>query len=404
MKLLQIDSCLVTGSTGRITESIAQLAFSKGWECFIVHGARFVKRPSCMTDIQSVSVVGEYMHYIEGLFQDNHGLSSRHATKKVVEKIKEIKPDLIQLHCVHGYYLNYKFLFEYLNSTNTPVVWTFHDCWAFTGHCAHFVTVGCEKWKTECHECPLKGGYPKTFVDCSRRNYNLKKKLFSSNQNLHIVPVSEWMGELTKHSFLRDKDIHIIKNGVDLMVFKPQNKENTGQIRVLGVSGVWTLSKGLKDFYQLREVLDRERYEIVLVGLSSEQVKSLPDGIIGMEHTESVKELVKLYSSADVFFNPTYADTFPTVNIEALACGTPVITYRTGGSPEAITHETGWVVEQGDVDSVIGIVKSLELKDYRQRQEQRNACRKRAEEEFDKNKCFEKYLNLYEQLLRKIDY
>lgn len=401
MRLLQIDSCLVTGSTGRITESIARLAQSKGWDCYIVHGARFVKRPSCMTDIQTVSVVGEYAHYVEGLLFDNHGLASRRETRKVVEKIKEINPDLIQLHCVHGYYLNYKILFEYLNATNIPVIWTFHDCWAFTGHCAHFVTVGCEKWKTECYDCPLTKGYPKAFVDRSRRNYVLKKKIFCANQNLHIVPVSDWVGDLTKQSFLKEKDMHVIRNGVDLSVFKPTGQKEKGRFRVLGVSGVWTKSKGIVDFFRLRELLDRERYEIVLVGLSCEQMKNLPDGIRGIEHTESVQELVALYSSSDVLVNPTYADTFPTVNIEALACGTPVITYRTGGSPEAVSPETGWVVEQGDIARVAEIVESLENKGESEVMSQRAACRDRAVKEFDRDKCFDKYLKLYNSLLTK---
>lgn len=398
-KLLQIDSCLVTGSTGRITESVAQLAQSRGWECYIVHGGRYVKRPSCMKDIQSVSPSGEYLHYAESLLFDNHGLASRRATRKVVEQIKQIKPDVVQLHCVHGYYLNYKILFEYLNSTNIPVVWTFHDCWAFTGHCAHFVTAGCEKWKTGCYDCPLKGDYPKSFVDCSKRNYYLKKQLFSANQNLHIVPVSDWMAGFVRESFLKDKDIQVIKNGVDLNIFKP-GTPNDGKKRILGVSGVWNKDKGLYDFHRLRELLNPNDYEIVLVGLSKEQVKELPKGITGIEHTESVQELAELYSSATAFVNPTYADTFPTVNLEALACGIPVITYRTGGSPEAVTPETGWIVEQGNVDAVIKIIKNLTSKEKEYINVQRQACRIRAELEFDKNKCFEKYLKLYNSLIK----
>lgn len=398
-KLLQIDSCLVTGSTGRITESVAQLAQSRGWECYIVHGGRYVKRPSCMKDIQSVSPAGEYLHYAESLLFDNHGLASRRATRKVVEQIKQIKPDVVQLHCVHGYYLNYKLLFEYLNSTNIPVVWTFHDCWAFTGHCAHFVTAGCEKWKTGCYDCPLKGDYPKSFVDCSKRNYDLKEQLFGANKNMLIVPVSEWMADFIKQSFLKDKKIQVIKNGVDLNAFKPDTLK-TGKKRILGVSGVWNKDKGLYDFHRLRELLDPNDYEIVLVGLSKEQVKELPNGITGIEHTESVQELAELYASATVFVNPTYADTFPTVNLEALACGTPVITYKTGGSPEAVTSETGWVVEQGNVEGIAATIKSLGLKKDEEVKAQRQACRERAEKEFDKNKCFEKYLHLYESLLK----
>lgn len=397
-KLLQIDSCLVTGSTGRITESVARIAQEQGWECYIIHGGRYVKRPSSMNDIQTVSKYGEYLHYAESLILDNHGLASRRATRKVVEEIKKIKPDVIQLHCVHGYYLNYKILFEYLNSTNIPVVWTFHDCWAFTGHCAHFVTAGCEKWKTGCFDCPLKGDYPKSFIDSSKRNYGLKKQLFGANTNMTIVPVSDWMAGFVKQSFLKDKRINVIKNGVDLNVFKP-GAPVTGKKRILGVSGVWNKDKGLYDFHRLRELLAPDEYEIVLVGLSKEQVKELPNGIIGIEHTESVQELADLYTSSTVFVNPTYADTFPTVNLEALACGTPVITYRTGGSPEAVTPETGWVVEQGDVEEIASIIKSIGLKKDGEVVAQRHRCRERAEQEFDKNKCFEKYLQIYESLL-----
>lgn len=400
-RLLQIDSCLVTGSTGRITESVAQLAKSHGWDCYIVHGGRYVKRPSCMTDIQSVSPTGEYLHYAESLLFDNHGLASRRATKRVIEQIKEIRPDVVQLHCVHGYYLNYKILFEYLNSTNIPVVWTFHDCWAFTGHCAHFVTAGCEKWKVGCFDCPLKGDYPKSFVDCSKRNYELKKRLFTANKNLHIVPVSDWMADFVRDSFLKDKDITVIKNGVDLNVFRTSAIHNDGIIRILGVSGVWNKDKGLYDFYELRKKLNSDKYEIILVGLSKEQMKELPEGLRGIEHTESVQELAELYASSTVFVNPTYADTFPTVNLEALACGTPVITYKTGGCPEAVSSETGWVVDQGDVDGIVAIINGFDKKDKSEIKAQREACRRRAEQEFDKTECFEKYVELYEELTSK---
>ena len=400
-KLLQIDSCLVTGSTGRITESVAQIAQKKGWECYIVHGGRYVKRPSCMKDIQSVSPTGEYLHYAESLLFDNHGLASRRATRRVIEQIKQIKPDVVQLHCVHGYYLNYKILFEYLNSTNIPVVWTLHDCWAFTGHCAHFVTAGCEKWKTGCYDCPLKGDYPKSFVECSKRNYELKKRLFTANKNLHIVPVSDWMADFVRDSFLKDKDITVIKNGVDLNVFRPSAIHNDGIIRILGVSGVWNKDKGLYDFYELRKKLNTDKYEIILVGLSKEQMKELPEGIKGIEHTESVQELAELYASSSVFVNPTYADTFPTVNLEALACGTPVITYKTGGCPEAVSSETGWVVDQGDVDGIVAIINGFDKKDKSEIKAQREACRRRAEQEFDKTECFEEYVELYEELTSK---
>lgn len=395
-KLLQIDSCLNMLSTGRITESIGKLAIGKGWDCYIVHGARYARPGSCMHSIQAESKMGEYAHFAESLLLDNHGLASRRSTKKVIEQIKQIQPDLIQLHCVHGYYMNYKLLFEYLNTTNIPVVWTFHDCWAFTGHCAHFVTAGCEKWKKGCFDCPLKGDYPKSFIDWSRRNYELKKSLFARNDNLHIVSVSEWLADLTRESFFKNKDIHVIHNGVDLNVFYPKEVEKSNRFRVLGVSGVWNKDKGLYDFYRLRELLDKDQFEIVLIGLTKEQLKDLPDGIIGIERTNSVSELADYYSSAGVFVNPTYADSFPTVNMEALACGTPVITYRTGGSPEIIDINTGVVVEQGDLDGLVEAAKFIREKG---KDQYKDACRHRAQKLFDKDKCFKEYLELYERLI-----
>lgn len=383
-------------STGRITESIGKLAIGKGWDCYIVHGARYARPGSCMHSIQAVSKMGEYAHYAESLLFDNHGLASRRSTKKVIEQIKQIQPDLIQLHCVHGYYMNFKLLFEYLNTTSIPVVWTFHDCWAFTGHCAHFVTAGCEKWKTGCFDCPLKGDYPKSFIDRSRRNYELKHSLFAKNDNLHIVSVSEWLADLTRESFLKDKDIHVIHNGVDLKVFYPREVEKSTRVRVLGVSGVWNKDKGLYDFFKLRDLLDKNQFEIVLIGLTKEQLKDLPDGIIGIERTNSVSELAEYYSSADVFVNPTYADSFPTVNMEALACGTPVITYKTGGSPEIIDDNSGVVVKQGDLDGLVEAIKSISEKG---KVHYKDACRHRAQKLFDKDMCFKDYLNLYERLI-----
>lgn len=395
-KLLQINITANWGSTGKIAEAIGDAAIARGWESYIAYG-----RWSNSSQSHLLKIGGQwdmYLHFAEQRFRDNEGLCSRSATRQLVRQIEEVEPDVIQLHNIHDHYLNYQILFEYLNQTDIQVVWTFHDCWAFTGHCFHFVTANCEKWKTGCFDCPMKNILPKTVLDRSRKNYEQKQQLFTDCKHLTIVPCSDWMAGFVRQSFFKDKKIKVIKNGVDLNVFKPAPSVENGKIRILGVSSVWNKDKGLFDFYRLREELDRESYEIVLVGLSAGQVKPLPDGIVGIERMQSVSELVSLYSSARVLVNPTYADTFPTVNLEALACGTPVITYRTGGSPEAVTPETGWVVEQGDVKGIAAIVKSLELKDKSAVDSQRLACRVRAEQEFGKDKCFEKYVELYERL------
>ena len=398
--LLQIDSCLGILSTGKITESIAKLAMESGWECHIMHGARCVGN-TIQKHYQVSSLLGEYLHFAESLLFDRHGLASRMATKKVIQKIKEINPDIIQLHCVHGYYINYKYLFEYLNTTEIPVVWTFHDCWAFTGHCAHFVTADCNKWKEEgCHDCPLLKDYPKALTDRSKKNFSLKKELFSSNKNLHIVAVSQWLASYAKDSFLGNKDIRVINNGIDTNIFNPCSKKTSEKFIILGVASAWNKDKGLIDFYKLRELLPIEDFDITLVGLSKEQVAQLPIGITGITRTNSVQELAKLYSEADVFVNPTYADSFPTVNMEALACGTPVITYKTGGSPEAIDENTGAVVNQGDYKALLDVIRDFAAAGFKEKHA--SDCRQRAEHMFDKDECFKEYINLYKKLLNDV--
>jgi len=393
--LLQIDSCLGIGSTGRISESIGSLAKARGWNCYIAHGARYVGKTQ-LNSIQVGTKLGEYSHIVQSLLFDNHGLASTFETKRLIRKIEEIKPDVVQLHCIHGYYVNYRLLFEYLNQTTFPIVWTFHDCWAFTGHCAHFVTANCYRWKEEgCHDCPLKGDYPKSIIDRSERNFILKKSLFSSNKNLHIVAVSDWLASFTRNSFMKDKDIRVINNGVNISKFRPC-AEKRSKFTILGVATAWGKGKGLYDFYKMRELIPLEEYDIVLVGLTKEQVSDLPVGITGITRTESVEELAKLYSEAGVFVNPTYADSFPTVNIESLACGTPIVTYRTGGSPEIIDEKTGYVVDQGDLESLITTIKKIKSQPL-----SANDCRLRAEKHYNKDDRFMDYIRLYEQLIRK---
>lgn len=403
-KLLQIDSCLNMLSTGRITESIGKRAIERGWRPYIVHGARYTRAGSCMTSICAESIFGEYAHYVEGLFLDNHGLSSRLSTEKVIDKIKEIKPDIVQLHCIHGYYLNYRILFEYLNSTRIPVVWTFHDCWSFTGHCSHFVMAGCEKWKTGCFKCPLKGEYPKSFVDHSRRNYELKNELFTANKNLHIVTVSKWLENLVRQSFFSDKDITTIYNGVDTEVFhkveseelrKRWNLKNKNVLVAAATS--WNKYKGLDDYIQISKKLPNNT-SLLLIGLTKEQIKSMPAGIIGIEKTNSAEELAGYYSMADVVLNLSYAETFGLTTVEGMACGTPGIVYNTTASPELITPETGIVVEAGSINQVLTAVNILleKGKDY-----YTSACLNRAKNVFDKEERFEDYMSLYERLLNE---
>lgn len=398
--LLQINAALNRGSTGRIAEQIGLLAIEQGWNVYIAHGARYTNRSSLNT-IQVVTKTEEKLHAIKSLLFDSHGLGSKDATKKLVEKIKEIKPDIIHLHNIHGYYLNYKILFEYLATIDTPIVWTLHDCWTMTGHCAYFDAAGCEKWKTGCHKCPLKGEYPKSMLlDRSARNYNLKKKLFTSLKNATIVPVSQWLGEITKRSLLGTHSIQVINNGIDINTFKPA-EYTTPNIKknkiILGVASIWEERKGLKDFIKLRNILP-ENYIIILVGLSKKQIECLPKGIVGVSRTNSSEELARYYSTAHVYVNPTYEDNFPTTNLEALGCGTPVITYRTGGSPEAVTPETGIVVDKGNIAELVNAIETICSKG---KEPYTTACRERAVSLYNKDDRFNEYLELYDSLLKQ---
>lgn len=391
--LLQINVSANWGSTGKIAESIGLASIRHEWKSYIAYGRYCNPSQSHLIKIGTKS--DTYLHYVHQRIFDDEGLCSKNATRQLIKTIKDLGPDIVQLHNIHDHYLNYRLLFEYLNRTDIKVVWTFHDCWAFTGHCFHFVTKKCKRWKTQCYGCPLQHEYPKTLLDHSDENFSLKKNLFTKNKNLTIVACSEWMAHFVRESFLQDKPLYVIHNGVDLDIFKAKPNEKVQKIfKVLAVSNVWNKDKGIDDILTLRNLLP-EDYTMTIVGLNEKQLKKLPLGIKGIQRTQNVQELVKLYSEADVLINPTYADTFPTVNLEALACGTPVITYRTGGSPEAIDERTGVVVEQGDVN---GLVEAI----YRMKEDPLYSadCRKRAEECFDKDKCFEKYVELYEKLLK----
>jgi len=394
-KLLQINITANWGSTGKIAENIGLAAMNHGWESYIAYGRW--SNPSQSNLIKVGCKWNKYLHYAEQRIRDNEGLCSRSATRRLILQIIKIQPDVVQLHNIHDHYLNYKILFEYLNQLNIPVVWTFHDCWAFTGHCFHFVTKNCMRWKTGCYNCPLKNEYPKTYLDRSSENYDLKKKIFSECKNLTIVSVSEWMENFVKQSFLKDKQIVVIHNGVDLNNFKLTShaKKKEAKFHIIAVSSVWNKDKGLNDIFKLREMMSNE-YEFTIVGLSTEQLKHLPAGIRGIQRTQNIQELVALYNEADVLINPTYADTFPTVNLEALACGIPIITYRTGGSPEAIDFRTGIVVDQGDLLKMKNALIWMRANPFNAKD-----CRKRAEQYFGRNECFEKYIKLYEELIRK---
>lgn len=400
--LLQINTTLNYGSTGRIAENIGLIAKKEGWRSVIAHGPRMTN-PSQLETIRTNSLFDEKIHgAIYSLLLDKHGLGSKKTTERFIETVKnDIKPDIIHLHNIHGYYLNYEILFEYLQTINVPIVWTLHDCWSFTGHCASFDAIKCYKWKIGCSNCPQRNHYPVSlFYDNTRSNYKLKKKLFSSIcDNLTIVPVSHFLESYVRESFLGECNINVIHNGINIDTFYHHRKKgNSNKFRIIGVASPWSKRKGLTDFYKLREMLPADSFEIVLIGLTQKQISKLPQGITGFERTQSVTELAQHYSDSSVFLNPTYEDNYPTTNLESIACGTPVITYRTGGSPESITKDTGIVVEKGDINGLLDAIHTISKWDSNLTSIK---CREYAITHFDMNICFNKYLELYKSLINR---
>lgn len=403
MNVIQINSVCGVGSTGRIATDLEKILISKGHRSTIAYGRENAK--GCERAIRIGSKFDNFLHLFRSRMIDQHGFGSTAATKKLIAKIKDYNPDIIHIHNLHGYYIHIGLLFDFIKDTNKAVIWTLHDCWPFTGHCAYFDYEDCERWRVQCYKCPLKMDYPKSlFLDRSHTNYQKKKIAFNGVQNLTIVTPSNWLASLVKESFLQDYPVEVIHNGIDLNVFKPtisrfRHRNNLeGQFLLLGVASPWSERKGYRYFLDLAGQLKSDE-KIVLVGVSSEQIKLLPPNIIGIGRTSNTSELAEIYSTADLFINPTLEDNFPTTNLEALACGTPVITFNSGGSPECLTTDCGLVVERGDLPGLVAAISTV-------RDSGKTAysihCQKRARECFDKDSRFGEYIKLYERTIRNI--
>lgn len=391
------------GSVSRITEQIGQLVVQNNWNSYIAYGREAGESNSKLIKIGNKRSV--YLHYFYSLLFDKHGLGSVKVTKKFISEIIRIKPDLIHLHNIHGFYLNYELLFNFLSTYNVPIVWTLHDCWSITGHCSHFVSASCNKWKTECFDCPLLSDYPRSlFVDNSKNNYLRKQKQFSLINKLTLVPVSDWLAGILKESFLGHSAINRIYNGINTEVFFPRDDLKETRIMLgcenkmilLGVATSWGKSKGLFDYYELQNRL-KEDEQIVLVGLTEKQIKDLPNNIIGLKRTYNLDSLATLYSAADIVLNLSIAESFGLTTIEGMSCGTPGIVYNCTASPELVTEKTGFVVEPGNFDSLLACIKTV--KD-RGKEFYTNSCRNRVLTYFKKEDRYQEYIALYKRLLK----
>lgn len=402
-KLLQINSVVNTGSTGRIAEQIGICAIDNGWESFIAFGRS--AGPSASRLIKIGNKYDQILHGVHTRLFDRHGLASTGQTKKLISQIEALQPDIIHLHNIHGYYLNYKTFFGFLAQQKAPVVWTLHDCWAFTGHCSYFSSINCIKWKTHCNKCPKTKNYPASFLlDNSYDNYKRKKEVFNKISNLTIVSVSRWLDTLVEQSFLSNHQRLVIHNGVDLKEFYPI--ENTEQIEdrydlkgrkvLVAVASSWSKSKGWDDYIKLSGMLPAD-CTLIMVGLSKHQKQNLPSNIVGIEKTNSVHELAALYSRADVLLNLSYQETFGMTTIEGFACGTPAIVYNATASPELVTKETGYIVEPGDIKGVLAAVVEIMEKG---KQYFANKCRQLAIEHYNKETRWLNYLKLYNRLMK----
>ena len=388
------------GSTGTIMKGIGESAESNDFCCYYAYPGTQLNKPRESNDIIICSAIMRKVAEKIGYYTGLKGGWLFFETKRLMKRIDEIKPEIIHLHNLHDTYVHLPLLFNYIKKHKVPIVWTLHDSWSFTGHCPYFTMAKCDKWKIGCHDCPNYRDYPSSFFDNSKRMWKLKKKWFTGVENMTIVTPSQWLADLVKQSFLGEYPVRVIHNGIDLAVFKPTPSDfrEKYQIRkekkiLLGVAFDWGIRKGLDVFVELSKRLAPEKYQIVLVGTDEQVDKQLPTNIISIHRTQNQTELAEIYTAADVFVNPTREEVLGLVNIEANACGTPVITFNTGGSPECINEKSGMVIPYGDIDAMKESIEYIcDNSSFSEKD-----CIARAAS-FDQKKKYREYLDLYETI------
>ena len=402
MHIVEINSYNV-GSTGNIMLNVAKVAQYSGFK--VSYACPKSRTNMRKVDANTILIGNRYISFLHNILGKTLGISgffSIISTIIFLNRLRKIKPDLIHLHNLHGSYINLPLLFRFIKRNHISVVWTLHDCWSFTGRCPHFVMAKCDRWKTGCYHCLYpKKSYPRALIDTSSIMWILKRRWFTGIKNCTLVTPSQWLADLVKQSFLKDYPIKVINNGIDLSVFKPSESDFreryglVGKKMVLGVSFGWGKGKGLDVFIDLAGRLQKD-YQIVLVGTDEEVDRLLPSNIISIHRTQNQKELAEIYTSANVLANPTREEVLGLVNVESLACGTPVVTFRSGGSPECVDETCGIVVDCDDVDSMEREIRRIcELRPY-----SIDACVQHAKK-FDMNARFEEYVELYKSILEK---
>lgn len=398
MRVLQINSVYGVGSTGRICAQISSYLQQNGHESLNAYGRATVQPVAQERILRIGSALDVGAHLLKTRLLDAHGFASRNATKRFLQQVREFDPDVIHLHNLHGYYLNIEELFDYLSTSDIPVVWTLHDCWALTGHCSHFSVVDCERWKTGCHDCMQSRNYPSTkLLHRELQNWQRKKELFGSVKNMTVVTPSAWMAQLVGQSFLQQYPTHVIPNGIDLQDFRPaqgdfrQRYALQNKYIVLGVATAWSSRKGLYEFYGLADTLGEE-YQVVLVGLTQQQIRRLPENVLGISKTDSVTQLAQIYTAADVFVHPGRQESMGMTTVEAMACDTPVVVSPLTAIPESVTPQSGIVVDALTVEALAQAVRQTRRQAFQPRQ---------TAEKYDVKVQCQQYLELYEQMLSK---
>ena len=387
------------GSTGTIMRDLGTYSTQHGFEVHYAYPENPFNKPSAGEDIIMEDYteyrISRKLAYLSGL----NGCFAIKPTLRLITKIKKINPDIIHLHNLHNSYINLFLLFRYLKTSGKKIIWTLHDCWPITGKCPHFQYIDCQKWKTGCYDCPSYKKYPQTRVDKTRFLWNCKSRWFTSVPEMTIVTPSKWLADLTKESYLKAYPIKVINNGIELSIFKRKDgnlKKKLGisetKFTVLGVSLDWEFSKGLDIVLKLAQELNPDQYQVVIVGITDEIDYEIPKEAVMLEKTNNVEELVELYSVADVFINPTREDNYPTVNMEALACGTPIVSFDTGGCREQFDSTCGRCIKVDDYENFkAAIIDVCENHPISKEQCIRYAMR------FSKTNMLKKYMRLYDE-------